>query len=180
MFKSPFSYFKSLFSFFLFFFSQTALPKNSCCNLKFTWKELLDKINFENCVHSSCVGVKVAQLYQTLCDPMGGSLPGSSVRGILQARLPEWVAGLFFGSLPNQGTEPRSATCRQILYHLSYEGSPHSSYTDLIVIICIDSKMGYRICNIIFFNSALFLIFLNPYRDWNHLRSFILASKNIC
>ena len=120
---------------------------------------MLDKINFENCVHSSCVSVKVAQLYHTLCDSIGCSLPGSSVHGILQARLLETVASLFFGGIPNQGTEPRSPTCRQILCHLSYEGSPHSSYTDLTVIICIDSKMGYRICNIIFFNSALFLVF---------------------
>ena len=30
----------------------------------------------------------------TLCDPMDSSLPGSSVRGILQARILEWVAML--------------------------------------------------------------------------------------
>ena len=28
----------------------------------------------------------------TLCDPMDYSLPGSSVHGILQARILEWVA----------------------------------------------------------------------------------------
>ena len=33
-----------------------------------------------------CVSVLVTQLCPTLCDPMGGSLPGSSVYGILQAR----------------------------------------------------------------------------------------------
>ena len=36
--------------------------------------------------------VKVAQSYPTLCDPMACSLPGSSVRGFLQARILEWVA----------------------------------------------------------------------------------------
>ena len=30
-----------------------------------------------------------------LCDPMDCSLPGSSVRGILQARILEWVAIRF-------------------------------------------------------------------------------------
>ena len=35
---------------------------------------------------------KVAQLCQTLCDPMDYSPPGSSVHGILQARVLEWVA----------------------------------------------------------------------------------------
>ena len=34
----------------------------------------------------------VAQLCPTLCNPMDCSLPGSSVHGILQARILEWVA----------------------------------------------------------------------------------------
>ena len=35
---------------------------------------------------------EVAQLYPTLCDPMDCSPPGSSVHGILQARVLEWGA----------------------------------------------------------------------------------------
>ena len=38
---------------------------------------------------------KLLQSCSTLCDPMDYSLPGSSVHGILQARLLEWVAILF-------------------------------------------------------------------------------------
>ena len=38
-----------------------------------------------------CV-VLVAKSCQTLCDPMDGSPPGSSVHGIFQARILEWVA----------------------------------------------------------------------------------------
>ena len=38
------------------------------------------------------VCVLVAQLCPTLCDPMNCSLPGPSVHGILQPRIPEWVA----------------------------------------------------------------------------------------
>ena len=34
----------------------------------------------------------VTQSCPILCDPMDGSLPGSSVHGILQARILEWVA----------------------------------------------------------------------------------------
>ena len=34
----------------------------------------------------------VAQWCQTLCDPMDCSQPGSSVHGIFQARILEWVA----------------------------------------------------------------------------------------
>ena len=43
---------------------------------------------------------EVAQLYPTLSDPMDCSLPGSSVHGILQARVLEWVAIAFPGSKP--------------------------------------------------------------------------------
>ena len=35
---------------------------------------------------------EVAQSCPTLCDPVDCSLPGSSVQGILQARILEWVA----------------------------------------------------------------------------------------
>ena len=47
-----------------------------------------------------CMKVKseseVAQLCQTLCDPMDCSLPGSSTHGIFQARVLEWGAIAFF------------------------------------------------------------------------------------
>ena len=48
----------------------------------------------------------VTQSCLTLCDPMDCSPPGSSVRGILQARILEWVA--ISGDLPGPGMEPRS------------------------------------------------------------------------
>ena len=38
------------------------------------------------------VAAKSLQLCLTLCDPIDGSPPGSSVPGILQARILEWVA----------------------------------------------------------------------------------------
>ena len=38
---------------------------------------------------------EVTQLCPTLCDPMDCHLPGSSVHGILQARILEWVAISF-------------------------------------------------------------------------------------
>ena len=41
------------------------------------------------------VVVSVTQLCPTLCDPMDDKPPGSSVHGILQARILEWVAISF-------------------------------------------------------------------------------------
>ena len=42
---------------------------------------------------------KSIQLCLTLCDPIDGSLPGSPVPGILQARTLEWVAISFSNAL---------------------------------------------------------------------------------
>ena len=44
----------------------------------------------------------------TLCHPMDYDLPVSSVRGILQARILEWVASPFSRDLPDPGIEPGS------------------------------------------------------------------------
>ena len=52
--------------------------------------------------------VLVTQLSLTLCDPMDYSLPGTSVHGILQARVLEWVAIHFSRDLPNVWLEPGS------------------------------------------------------------------------
>ena len=43
----------------------------------------------------AAAAAKLLQLCPTLCDPIDGSPPGSSVPGILQARTLEWVAISF-------------------------------------------------------------------------------------
>ena len=59
-----------------------------------------------------------AQLYPTLCNPMHYSPPRSSVHGIFQARILEWVAisSSRGSSWPRDWTHV-SRTSRQILYH---------------------------------------------------------------
>ena len=51
---------------------------------------------------------EAAQLCLTLCDPVDCSLPGSSIHGILQARILEWVAISFSRDHPNPGIKPGS------------------------------------------------------------------------
>ena len=60
----------------------------------------------------ACVHAKLLQLYLTPCDPMDCSPPGSSIHGILQARILEWVA------MPSSrgSSWPRDQT------HISYTG----------------------------------------------------------
>ena len=62
------------------------------------------------------VKLLTAQLCQTLCNPMDCSLPGSSIHVIFRARILEWFAN------------PGLLYCRQILYHLSNQGSPSTIY----------------------------------------------------
>ena len=44
---------------------------------------------------AAAAALKSLQSCPTLCDPIDGSLPGSPVPGILQARTLEWVAISF-------------------------------------------------------------------------------------
>ena len=61
---------------------QQSTPGTQKSQLTFSWVK----------ADSVCVCVLVIQLCLTLCDPMDCSLPASSVHGILQARILEWVA----------------------------------------------------------------------------------------
>ena len=65
---------------------------------------------------------------------MDYSPPDSSVLGISQARILEWVAFPSLGDLPDQGLTPGLLHCRWILLLLSYQGSPNNQlYTRIIV-----------------------------------------------
>ena len=50
--------------------------------------------------------VLITQLCPTLCDPMDGSPPGSSVQGVLQVGILEWVASPF----SRASSQPRDQT----------------------------------------------------------------------
>ena len=74
---------------------------------------------------------------------MDCSLPGSSVHGILQARILEWVAISFSrGIFPTQGSNPGLLHCRWVLYFLSHQGSP---YKAISILILHEVKMIYVI-----------------------------------
>ena len=81
-------------------------------------------ISREHCCDDLCVCL-VTQSCPTLSKPMVCSPPGSSVHGILQARILEWVAISFSrGSSPSRDRTPSPLCllhCRQILYLLSHQ-----------------------------------------------------------
>ena len=93
----------------------------------------------------------VTQSCLTLCDPMNCSLPGSAIRGILQARILEWVAmpfsrgySLLRGIFPTLGSNPGLLHCWQILYHLSHQESPKFKKKNVFMILGrLWSTVGY-------------------------------------
>ena len=62
--------------------------------------------SWKNSVSLSVQFSSVDQLCPTLCDPMDYSLPGSSICGILQARILDWVAISF----SRRSSQPRDWT----------------------------------------------------------------------
>ena len=79
------------------------------------------------CALPCCYCCLVIKSYLTLCDTMNCSLPSSSVHGILQARMLEWIAISFF----RESFRPRDQTCisctdRQIPYHSATREAPKS------------------------------------------------------
>ena len=68
---------------------------------------------------------EVAQLCPTLCDPVDCNLQGSTVHGILQARVLEWVAIVFSRGLPNPGIEPGSPALEAGALTSGPPGKPH-------------------------------------------------------
>ena len=106
------------------------------------------------------------------CDPMDCSLPGSSVHGILQARIQEWVAisssrGLNLGLLH----------CRQTLYHLSHKGSILLTTFSYEWKLCLyQTKMVISMLAKYFYVSII-VIFTFPclfnYRSHDHVGLFV-------
>ena len=69
------------------------------------------------------VKVLVAQYCPILWDTVDCSSPGSSIHGILQARILKWVAIFFTRDLPDPGTNLDLLHFRQILDCLRHQGT---------------------------------------------------------
>ena len=81
----------------------TALTHRQSSDLSPAWA--VPSSSLESCLR--------AQLLTTLCDPGDCSPPGSSVHGVLQARILEWVANSFSrgSSRPRDGTHASCVSC---------------------------------------------------------------------
>ena len=98
--------------------------------------------------------IKSLQLCPTLWEPMECRLPGSSVHGILQARILEWVATILPGIFLTQGLNPHLLQllhCRHILYRWATREAPAHMYTQtsnlskesLVILFSICTKSNH-------------------------------------
>ena len=86
-----------------------------------------------------CAVCLVTQLHLTLCDSMHCSLPGSSLHGDSPSKNTRvGCYALLQGIFPTEGSNPSLLHCRQILYHLSHQGSPlaYKESANLFLINC--------------------------------------------
>ena len=99
--------------------------------------------------------MKVTQSCLSLCNHVD-----YIVHGILQARIPEWVAFPFFrGSSQLKDWTQVSRICRRILYQLSHKGSPR----ELEWVACSFSRGSSRTRN----RTRVFCIPGGFFTDWD-------------
>ena len=74
-----------------------SLRNNAGSNLPFFLRGLPESVHHldQETAAAAAAAAKLLQSCPTLCDPIDGSLPGSSVHGIFQARVLEWGAIAF-------------------------------------------------------------------------------------
>ena len=123
----------------------------------------------------------VTQSYPTLCNPVDCSPPGSSVHGILQARILEWVA-----ILSSRGSsQSRDQTCvscvfcigRWIPYHWTTRDAIHTYilYVHILYMLYILCTILYIYIYIHSFLGYFPLLFITGY--W--IQFFVLFSRTL-
>ena len=83
-----------------------------------------------------CVCVKLLQSCLTLCNPMNYSPPNSSVHGILQARILDWVAI----SYSRESSPPRDQTCISYISFIGRYALSHQHHREAHFLIYRASK----------------------------------------
>ena len=115
------------------------------------WKLIFRRIHDIVCV-CVCVCVLVTHLRPALCSPMDCSSPGSSIHGITQARILEWVATPF----SRGSSQPRGQTQVFALGANSLPSEPPGKPTWHSLFLNLKAKSISLIC---FNRDSLTLIF---------------------
>ena len=90
-----------------------------------TESDMIEWLNWTELNWCICVCMYLLLCHIRFCNPMDYSMPGSSVDGILQKRILEWVAIPFSRDLPNPGIEPGTPTLRVDSFLSEPPGKPY-------------------------------------------------------
>ena len=114
------------------------------------------------------------------CDPMDCSLQGSSVHGISQARILEWVAiSCSKGSvLPTQGSNPCLLHCRRI-YHWATRETHSILFALLNMLEVIASRQLITECEIQGSRRWKYIWEISIYSRENYIIEIILLLKYV-
>ena len=94
---------------------------------------------------SVCYG-KSFQLSPTLCEPMDCGPPGSSVQGILQARILEWLPCLSPWDIPSPGIKSASPALAGGFFTTSTTWEYSLIEREILLIFLIDYKTYFENC----------------------------------
>ena len=126
---------------------------------------------------------KLLQSCPTLCDPMDYSLPGSSVHGILQARILEWVAvpSSRGSSGPRDRTHVSSSSCMVgrffMLNHQVNSSIPSRDYYILLYSLLASQLKKTAASEM--FSFILLLYQLSQNSDWILIVLFVKRSLSL-
>ena len=124
-------------------------------------------------IHQSIEWVsEVAQSCLTLCDPMDCSLPGSSICGVLQARILEWVAisSSRGSSRPRDQTQVSRIAGRRFTLWATREAPPHLSLSSVIM----DFNVPHHFVHFAFYFYNLFTICAYGFYNKKKIKVFVL------
>ena len=105
---------------------------------------------------------EVAQSCLTLCNPMGCSLPGSSVHGIFQAIVLEWIAISFSkgSSQPRDRTQVSCIVDRHFTVWANVADTVHPCFNGILPQSYFSLFFKHMPAELAFFNWTIFKVFI--------------------
>ena len=127
--------------------------------------------------------VLVAQSCLTLHNPMDCSSLGSSVHGILPGKdTGVGCHSLLQGIFPTQGSNLSLLYCRQMLYHLSHQGSPNDSSFGRDQNVLESASVDDCLILWMYYNTPLWMNYIHLYGwtvcMWSDYNKAVLKTKN--
>ena len=116
----------------------------------------------QRCSYVWTVMVKIAQSCPTLCDPMDCSLPGSSVHGILQAIVLEWIAISFSkgSSQPRDRTQVSRIVDTHFTIWANVADTVHPCFNGILPQSYFSLFFKHMPAELAFFNWTIFKVFI--------------------